>query len=82
MTRLGAVLAFVACLIVAMLLLEFLGVFAALIALVGLLALAILVIVAIAIAAVAFLSIPYFFVTRKMEVKEGSFTLDRLEEKK
>ena len=82
MTRLGAVLAFVACLIVAMLLLEFLGVFAALIALVGLLALAILVMVAIAIAAVAFLSIPYFFITRKMEVKEGSFTLDRIEEKK
>jgi hypothetical protein len=82
LSRITAVLAFVACLVAALLLLEWLGVFAALITLVGLLALVILVLAAVAVAVVAFLSIPYFFITRKMEVREGSFTLDRLEEKK
>jgi hypothetical protein len=82
MGRAAAVLAFLACILVALLLLEWIGVFAAIIAAAGLVALVILVLAAVAVAVVAFLSIPYFFVTKKMEVREGSFTLERLEDKK
>lgn len=82
MGRVAAILVFLAGLLVVIVLLEWVGVFAALLALVGLLALVILVLVAVAVAVVVFLSIPYFFITKKMEVREGSFTLDRLDEEK
>jgi membrane protein YdbS with pleckstrin-like domain len=82
MGRVAALLILIGCILAAILLLEWIGVFAALMALVGLLALVMLLLVAVAVAVVAFLSIPYFFVAKKMEVREGSFTLDRLEEKK
>ena len=62
--------------------LEWLGVIAALIPMVGLVALVIIILVASAVFVVMVLSIPYYFLTKKMEVKEGSFTLDRIEEKK
>ncbi len=82
MGRVAAVLLVVAILAAIILALEWIGVIAAILAVVGLAVLIILVLVAVAVAVVVILSIPYFFVTKKMEVKEGSFTLDRIEEKK
>ncbi|UCE81037.1 MAG: hypothetical protein JSV94_00960 [Methanobacteriota archaeon] len=82
MGRVTALLLLLGLIALAILALEWLGVIASVLALIGLAAFVILVLVAVAVAVVVLLSIPYFFVTKKMEVKEGSFTLDRIEEKK
>lgn len=82
MGRITAVLLLLALIAAAILALQWLGVIASILALIGLAALVILVLVAVAVAVVVLLSIPYFFLTKKMEVKEGSFTLDRIEEEK
>ena len=80
MGRLAAILVFIAAAVLILLALEWLGVIAAIIALIGLIAFVILVVVAIVVAAAALLSIPYFMLARRMEVREGSFTLDRIED--
>ncbi|UCE45149.1 MAG: hypothetical protein JSU93_07160 [Methanobacteriota archaeon] len=80
MSRITAVLVLLAIICAAILALEWLGVIASIIALIGLAALVILILVAVAVSVIVLLSIPYFFITKKMEVKDGSFTLDRLEE--
>ena len=82
MGRIAAVLLLFCVIAATIIALEWLGVIAALIAVVGLVALVIIVIVASAVFVAVVLSIPYYFLTRKMEVKDGSFTLDRIEEKK
>lgn len=82
MGRITAVLLLLALIAAAILALQWLGVIASILALIGLAALVILFLVAVAVAVVVLLSIPYFFLTKKMEVKEGSFTLDRIEEEK
>lgn len=82
MGRLAAVLLLIAAVVVIILALEWLGVVAAIIALIGLIAFVILVFAAVVVAIAALLSIPYFFVAKRMQVREGSFTLDRLKDEK